>query len=218
MLRSGNNGHGRTFFDFFSAEKHDGTIRDLGNDSEIVRNQQNAHTEAFPQRKKQIHDLFLNGDVERRRRLVRHQNFGFAGDCHRNHRALLHPAGKPVRICVSQIRINADCRQDLPHAFPPRACGFQRGYVEFQSFFYLPADCINRIQRAERVLKNVGDFASPNLAQFALRQAENFPPAEQNAPAHATDGRSRKQARQGLRGYRFTASAFSDHRKNFAFF
>ena len=61
--------------------------------TEIVADEEDAHFLALLQPRQQVHDLALHRHIERRSRLVRNQQLGFAGNRHRDHDALLLPAG-----------------------------------------------------------------------------------------------------------------------------
>ena len=62
----------------------------------------------------ELQHLRLNRHIERCRRLVRNQELGLQGKTHRDHRALLHAAGKVVRkVADALFRLsNMDGRQE----------------------------------------------------------------------------------------------------------
>jgi hypothetical protein len=68
----------------------------------------------------QVEDLRLDGDVERRGRLVGDQHLGIAGQRHGDHDALAHAARKLVRILVERGGGVGDAHQSqhLDRAFP----------------------------------------------------------------------------------------------------
>ena len=78
----------------------DDVVAGLGDDAEIVRDEQQRHAELAAQPRQQLEDLRLDGDVERGGRLVGDDERGPAGERHRDHHALPHAARHLVRIVV----------------------------------------------------------------------------------------------------------------------
>ena len=123
----------------------DDLVRDLGDDAEVVRDQDHGGVELVLQPVDQLDDLRLDRDVERRRRLVRDQDVGVAGERHRDHRALAHPARKLVRIVVDPgVRVrNPDLLEQVDRA---AAClRFVRPLVDPDRLADLRADRVNRV-------------------------------------------------------------------------
>ena len=77
-------------------------VGDLTHHGEVVGDQEHRHAEAGLQAEEQIEDLRLDGDVERGRRLVRHEQVGIAADRHGDHHPLAHAARELVRIPIGQ--------------------------------------------------------------------------------------------------------------------
>ena len=69
-------------------------------DAEVVRDQQHGHAELALQVLQQLEDLRLDGDVERRGRLVGDQQVGLVGERHGDHHALALAAGELMRVGV----------------------------------------------------------------------------------------------------------------------
>ena len=89
-----------------------GVARD---DAEIVRDDDDGDAEAAREVLHQLQDLRLDGDVERRGRLVGDQQLGIAGKADGDHHALAHAARELMRILVEPaLGIgDADQRQQL---------------------------------------------------------------------------------------------------------
>jgi hypothetical protein len=78
---------------------HDGdAIGHLGDDAEVVRDEQQREPEAVAQLAQQVEDLRLDRHVERGRRLVGDDERGPAGERDGDQRALPHAAGELVRV------------------------------------------------------------------------------------------------------------------------
>ena len=106
--------------DHLAVAQHDDAIGDVGDDAEIMGDQQHAHAAVAPEIVDQAQDLALGGDVERGRRLVRDQKRRLVRHRHRDHDALALAAGELERIAVGQQRRvrQADLRQQLPARAP----------------------------------------------------------------------------------------------------
>ena len=79
---------------------HDHAVGHLGDRAHVVGDQHDRSALVVAQFSQQVEDLRLHGDVERGGRLVGDQDFGLAGERHRDHHALAHAAGELVRIFV----------------------------------------------------------------------------------------------------------------------
>ncbi len=77
----------------------------------------NGHAALPLQIGQQIEDLGLHGDIERCRRLVGNQQFGFPGQRDGDHHTLLHATGELERVFVqAPLGIgNADLAQQVNH-------------------------------------------------------------------------------------------------------
>ncbi len=89
---------------------HRDPVGDLGDHAEIVGDHHDRHAELALERQKQVEDLRLGRDVERRGGLVGDQKLGPAHQRHRDHHALAHAAGQLVRIGVRAIARAPGCR------------------------------------------------------------------------------------------------------------
>ena len=74
-----------------------------GDDAEVVRDQDQRHVALGDERLQQLEDLRLDRHVERRRRLVGDQQLRLAGERHRDHRPLPHPARELVRVVLQPL-------------------------------------------------------------------------------------------------------------------
>ena len=113
--------------------------------------------------RKQIHDLGLDGDVERGGRFVGDEDVRPTGKRHGDHRPLLHPAAQLVRVIPHPLaRIdNADLLQ------PVRHFGVDVGHfraMQPDRLGDLVADGEHRVERGGRLLEDVGDL-DPRMAR-----------------------------------------------------
>ena len=60
-----------------------------------------------------VHDLPLNDDVKRARRLVGNDDLGFQADCKRDAHPLLHATAELVRKAIRDLRPESDALEQL---------------------------------------------------------------------------------------------------------
>ena len=108
----------RTAFTDASAVHHDDFITHICDDAEVMGYHNDRHPELLLQILHQLQNLCLNGNVQRRRRLIRDQNIRLTRKRHRDHHALPHTARKLIRILLDPLfrLVNADKRQHLDRA------------------------------------------------------------------------------------------------------
>ena len=80
---------------------HRNPVRHLGDDPKIVRNEQQGHPALALKLTQHVEHLGLNRHVERRRRLIRDEKRGVAGQRHRDHHPLLHPSRELERVLMA---------------------------------------------------------------------------------------------------------------------
>ena len=90
----------------------DDALGHLGDDAEVVRDEDDGGAGLGLELAHEIEDLRLHGDVERGGRLVGDQQLGIAGERHGDHDALAHAAGQLVRILLEALRRARGCRPD----------------------------------------------------------------------------------------------------------
>jgi hypothetical protein len=112
---------GAVFHDAAMLQDRD-AIRDLGDDAEIVGDEQDGGALAHLQIPDQGQDLRLCGDIERRGRFVGDQDGRLERERHRDHRALPLAAGQLVRISTFDFfgMRDLDIRKQETHARPDR--------------------------------------------------------------------------------------------------
>src|SRR3954447_12686240 len=100
-----------------TAEVHHGdAVGDVAHDREIVRDKKIGEDEPVLQIFEQIDDLALNRDVERRYRLIAHDERRLQRERACDADALALSAGELMRIALRHIRIEADLAEQLGDA------------------------------------------------------------------------------------------------------
>ena len=168
----------------------------FGDHTEIVGNQHQRHVLLGADLGDQRENLGLNGGIERRGRLVRHQHIRLAGQSHGDHDPLVHAAGQFMWI-VAQTppRIGNSNPVQKPQCFSLGRRARQAAMPR-QRFVQLPADAVQRVERTGRVLKDHRDLATTDLGQFRLRQVNKLLPAERHRAADAGALAQEAQGRQ----------------------
>ncbi len=142
----------------FAAGVHDrDPIGCLGNDAEIVRNQDERETEPVPEIEQQIENLSLHRDVECGRGLVRDDELGFACQGDGDHHALTHAARQLVRKLVDPALRIRDLHGLEQFQHPGADLGTRHLVVLDQHLGNLFPDGKHGIERGHRLLEDHGD-------------------------------------------------------------
>ena len=161
------------FFNDAACVHHGNAIRNLRDDSEVVRDEEKRETQFTAQFRKQLEDLRLHGDVERGGGLVCDKDAGIRGERHRDHHALAKAAGKLVRILArahGRLR-DGGAIERCQGSGADFICS-RRWLVDPDGFLDLRADAHHGIQGRHRLLENHGDFAAAHRAHFGGRHCE----------------------------------------------
>ena len=150
---------------------HDGhVVAGLGHHAEVVGDEDDGRAGLGAQLGQQIEDLRLDGDVERRGRLVGDQQRRRAGERHGDHHALAHAAGELVGIFV-----DAHARRGDPDALEhvdggARAPRRRQPAMAHQGLADLVADGEARIERGHRLLEDHGEPVAAQILHLPLGQ------------------------------------------------
>ena len=142
---------GRLFND--PPEVHHGhVVRHILHDRKIVRDEEVGESQLLPQFHEQVHHLRLDRDVERRDRLVEHEEVGLDHDRAGDGDPLPLATGKLVRVAVERRRGEPGAGQRASHPFEP--LGRRAQPVDDEAFFKDRADFHPGIERAVRILED----------------------------------------------------------------
>ena len=162
-------------------------------------------------------DLLLRGDVERRGRLVRDQQFGFEHQRHRDHDALALSARQPVRV-GGEDALHVGQPDMLHHRQDLLATGARIEIgMDAQHLVDLAADRDHRVERRHRFLKNHRHPGGAQLAQPPVAGGQQFLADQLDAAAGGHQRALLQQPHHGQRRHRLARSAFADHAQRFAF-
>ena len=192
------------FLDDPARVHHHHPLGDVGDDTDVVGDQDDRGAVIALEALHQLEDLRLDRDVECRRRLVGDQERRVARERHRDHHALAHPAGELVRKVIgAALRIrDADLRQELDCSGVRSLC--VHGLVCAQLLGDLPADGVDRRERRHRILKDHRDLGAADRADLVSRQLQQVPPLVEHMSldhgVRVADQPHHRQHRDGLAG------------------
>src|SRR5260370_25396900 len=176
--------------------------------AEIVADKQQGDTLVASEARQQAQDLRLDGDVERRRRLVKDQKRRFTGNRGGDQRALFHPARQLVRERPGDLVGAID-----PHLLQRDRGAAQRLCERYSEMLHhrlsdLPADPQRRVEGGERILENGPDPPPEDASPLRRRELGEVVALEQDG---ASDLRRWSEKVQGGTGYTALAgSGFTD--------
>ena len=159
---------GGFLLDGVAIQHDDRAIRDLGHHAHVVGDEGDRHALLVLQQFDQLEDFGLDRDVERGRRFVRDQQLRLAGERHRDHHALAHAAGEPVRILVQARRRGRDAHalQDAQR-FGLRLRAIEAAMVD-QGFGDLEAEGQHRVEAGHRLLKDHRNQVAAHMAHLVF--------------------------------------------------
>ncbi len=168
-------------------------------------------------RLQQFEQLGLDGDVERRGRLVGNRRCRVAAHPHRDHHALAHAAGELVGIAIHPpARLgNVDRLQQRQAFRQQRVAG--KVLVQLERFAELAADGVDRIEARHRLLKDHGDPVAADLAHGRIVGRHEVLIAKADFAMSDPAGRIGDEPQQRQRSCALAAAALPDQREDFTF-
>jgi hypothetical protein len=215
-LRGGEQLGRRSLFHEPSGAQHEHPVGDVRHHAHVVRDQQRRRALGLPDVPQQVEDLLLNGDVQRRRRLVRDDQLRSRGQCDRDHHALAQPTGKLVRILL-QPRLGLRHPHACQQLHAPREVVLvppSPGVVVADRLRELEADAQQGVQRRHRLLEHHPRALPAQVPQLFAVQLEHVPPGQLDRPRHRS--RRGQQPQHGERGRALARAGFADHRHDLA--
>ena len=143
---------GRSDLDDLAEVHHRDPVRDVADDGEVVRDEQVGQAELGLELLHEVDDLRLDGDVERRDRLVADEELRVQRErsCYAD--ALSLASGELMRVATDRVGRQADEGEQLTDAGARlRATGDR---VDTKRLAHDPADRVARVQRGERILED----------------------------------------------------------------
>ena len=195
---------------------HRDPVGDLGDHAEIVGDHHDRHAELALERQKQVEDLRLGRDVERRGGLVGDQELGPAHQRHRDHHALAHAAGQLVRIGVRAIARGGDADHvQHGHRLAPGLAAAERAVLA-QRLDQLVADPIDRVERGHRLLKDHAEAVAAHVPHLLVRERREIGAVEPDVARGDARDRLRQKPHDRECGDALAAAGFADQAQNLA--
>ena len=145
--------------------ENDDFLGQVGDDAEVVRDDEHGHVELGLEVLDQRQDLGLDRDVERRRRLIGDQERRPADERHRDHGPLPQAAGQLERVILQRARGVGKADEAQHFLGLGHALLAGDAMVKEEGLADLVADRVQRRQRHHRLLKDHGDVAAADPAQ-----------------------------------------------------
>ena len=156
-------------------------VGDRAEDAEVVRDEDHREAVLTAKPIEEPEDSGLNGDVQRRRRLVRDQQLRPGGESAGDRNALAHPARELVREIKRPLGIGkAHLAEELLGA--RERCTLRRPFVVADVLGELSPDGHHRVERRQWVLEDHRELAAANLLQTAARERQQIPSREVARP------------------------------------
>ena len=197
---------------------HGHSAGDLGNDGEIVRDEEHGQAEFGAELCEQIEYLGLDGDIERGGGLVGDEQLRAVDDGHGDHHALAHAAGELVGIVAGAAVGFGD--GDIRHGLNGKAGGLALGMRAVSQYGLrdLVADPHDGIESGHRLLEDHGDARAAQLAHRVVGQRRETSGCtvlrKENLTGDPCLGR--QQAHDGERSNGFAGAGFADQAEDFA--
>ena len=174
-----------------------------------------GHAQFRLQRLHQLQDLGLNGHVQRGGGLVSDQDIRLTGQCHGDHDALAHAAGKLVWVLLHALFRLVDVDQPQHLHSPVIGLLLVALGVEQNRLHQLVADGIGGIQGGHGILKNDADPVAADVLHDFLTRAYQFLTVQFDGAPHDLAGGS-KDLHDGVGGDGFAGAGFPYDAQHFA--
>ena len=197
---------------------HDGDlVRLFRHHPQIVRDEQQGHAEPLLQLLDEAQDLRLDGNIQRRRRFVRHEQRRVAAQRHRDHHPLALAAAQLMRKVVHPVFRLGD--PDQFQHFHRAVAGVVLAHplVQAHRLGDLVAHGEDRIERGHRLLEDHGDLVAADLAHLFLVELGEVPPLVTDLAADDAPRALLEELHHRQRGDALAAARFADQAHGLAF-
>ena len=210
MARFGVEGFGLGLLDDATAIHHRHRIGIAGHHTKVMGDEDQRRAGLARQLLEQIEDLRLHRDIERGGRLIGHDQFGLAGQRHRDHGALTHAARILMRIGLQtacSIR-DADLLEQTARHLEGTRPGLLAVHIDRLGNLHADGEC--RVERTHRLLEDHRDAIAANLAHLRVRQLEQVLAFEHDFAGHDATRRIGNQPHQRHRGHALARARLAD--------
>ncbi len=199
----------RTGLDHLALIEQRHPVADLGDDAEIVGDEDESGAVALLHAADEPQDLLLHGDVERRRRLVGHDELGLEREGGGDQHALAHASREFVRKGAHRPLRVPDLHLVEKTQRPGAGVGAAHAGHEAHAVDELRLDPSCGVQPRQRILGNERDLAGDEGAQALAVHQRQVAAAKGDAPAGDAH-RPRQHVEHGLGDGRLAGPALAD--------
>ena len=203
------------FFHDLAGIEHRDPVADFAHHGEIVTDEEQAEPPLLPQPQQQRQELRFDFGIERRGRLIEHEQRRIAGESHRDERALTHAAAELVLIGFGGARDieNTDIQKQGAGDFVGAGSG--DAPVDAQGLGDLLADPKGRIERCERILKYRTDSRTQHAPARRRIEPAQVAAFEQDLAGENTQS-GRQQIEDGCGDRALSRAGFADEPQRLA--
>ena len=200
-------------FHNFPCVHHDNSVRQAGDNAQIVGDQQNGHSGLLLQIPELFQNLSLNGHIQRGGGLIGNQQPWIGRHGHGNHHTLPLTPGELMRVLpVYRIAIrDAGGCQAFHGSFSPLSRA-QLPAVVAENFLHLLSHLLGGIQGCQSILKHKGAVLSPEAAPPGVIQLRQLPACKADAAAGEKSAGLLNQPHDALGGHGLSAAGLSHQR------
>lgn len=199
-----------------AAVHHDNVVAHVGDDTQVVRDEDDGHAHLLLERVHELKNLRLDGDIQGGGRFVRDHDRGLAGESHCNDDTLAHAAGKLMGVFSDPDfrRGDADLAEHINrHLERLLSVG---GDMQKKNLAQLSADRLDRIEGGHRLLEDHADAAAADATHFLWWKRREIPAVKQDLAAPNLAHRLWQQPHDRQRGHTLAAARFADDAKRAA--
>ena len=217
MARVGKKGGDGGAFDDATGIHNVHMVAGLGDDSEVVGDEDDGGAQILLAFADEIEDLLLNGDVEGGGGLVGDEEFGLGDESHGNHDPLAHAAGEFMGVAVDAGFGIGDA--DFGEGFDGASARFVALDVEMESerLGELVHNLEVGIERGHGILEDHGDALASNGAQVFLVFSQEVDAVEECFAGVNFSRRFGDESEEGVAGDGFSRAGLSNDAESFTF-
>jgi hypothetical protein len=197
--------YGRALLDDPSRVHHSDPVAYLGQDRQVVGDEQKGQAEFLLERLEQRQHLSLDHHVEGGGRLVGDHHFRPAGQGHGDHDPLALPAGQLVGEVPGSPGRQPDPLHQLGDSLGGAPVG-GRAIVKPDGFRHLFADALHRVQRVHGALEDDGCLVPPDCPEPAPGHRQHVLALQQDLAGDP--GAGWEETEDGVGDRRLSASGF----------
>ena len=191
------------------------SIRNLGNDSEVVGYVEKGHMPLFLEFPEEVEYLILNGYIKGRRRFIGNDEVGFASKGHSDHDALPLPSAEVMRVIVHTLFRRCDFHIGEKFNRSPVCFLLPDGLMGSDSLLDLISDGEDRIEGGHGFLEDHGDLSASDTSKGLFIEVQEISSLEENLSIRNLSRRLRDEPQDGESRNGLTTAGLADDAHRF---